>query len=525
MDSFSQITEKNIDRKTSAIAELFLKQNASKKNYSILKIEKQELINHAWVYLVRLKPTGFIIISPASVSPILAYSFKNDYSILPEEQHVLDILLHGIFMQKSVSGQLKMEETGKSVGPFIHALWGQVNCYDNNNNLVNVTNYYTPHHYAAGCVAISLSLVLHFYRWPVNGTGSYQYTDNYGSSTGTYSANFENTYYQWDNMLDRYKNRSSTILQREAAGKLAYDAAVALKTDFEHNGSTSNVNRIPSAGEKFFRYSGMERAPSSKVFWSMLDTNMVYGIPVIFAVKSSSGAGHAIVCDGLNIDEAGDYYYHLNMGWWGSSNGWYRIRGNWNAGGYTSVTDGIFYLLPLPQLLTPNVKDGQKQVTVAWRFPEKANAQAFELQQKIGDGSWVTMSNTIKDTTFVTDVKDNEKQYFRVRAKVAGRWPYDKWSNTKMVTLDATGISDNNTKDGFVLYPNPASDIINIRFGEFVPSQMVVYNIYGQQVMHFHDVPKGTSFNLNIEAIPVGFYFLRLTDYSNHSKVIKFLKQ
>jgi len=522
--SFCQNLGKDIDEKVEAIAASFLKENDCGPAYSVLQIEKQMFSDHIPAYLVRLKPTGFLIVSPESSRPVWAYSFKNHYGVSPDEQQFLNALIRDISMQKPVPEQYKHVSVEKSWGPFVQTLWGQVNCYDDKDNLINVTNYYTPHHYAAGCVAISLSLVLHYYTWPVNGTGSYQYSDTYGSSTGSYSANFENTYYQWDNMLDRYKYRSSTDAQRQSVGELVYHAAIALKTDFENNGSTSNVNRIPSAGEKFFRYSGTERTPSSQVFWQLLDSNMVHGIPVILAVKASNGAGHSIVCDGLQIDENGDLYYHLNMGWWGSSNGWYRIRDKWNAGGYTSITDGVFYFLPVPQLFTPYIKDGQKKVVVVWRYPDKANVQAFELQQKVNDGSWKPLSNTIQDTIFEVDVLRGENQYFRVRAKVAGRWPYDEWSNVAMVTMDDTGIPDNESPDKIVLAPNPVSGKLNIRFGKFVPAQIVVYNVYGKQVIRENNIPPVSSWDINVGSLPDGYYFLRLLDKENHVKIMKFVK-
>ncbi len=524
MAGFAQHSQTVERMKIKATAETFIRQYAPGTRWAVSKVEKQDLSEGVSVYLVRLNPSGFVVVSPASEYPVLAFSFKNNFGDRMDERSFIFPLLHEIYSHKPTPVRTKETGAVKTWGPYVHTMWGQVNCYDQNSNLINVTNYYTPQHYAAGCVAISMSTLLHYYRWPLVGTGSYSYTDSRGSSTGTYSSTFSNIHFKWSEMLDRYRYKRSSTAQRKAAGELAFQVAISLSMNFEPTGSTSNVNRIPRAGKNYFRFDGVEKSPSSKSFWDMLDFNMAHRIPAIFAIKNDKGGGHSIVCDGLKIDENNVYYYHLNMGWWGSSNGWYRIRDSWDAGGYNAITDGIFYFLPIPQLLIPHVGEGQKKVSVVWHYPVNANAQAFELQQKIGSGSWKTLCDTITDTLYEVNVRRGVNQYFRVRAKVAGRWPYDDWSNSVKVTLDVTGIPDNFGQGNFVLAPNPASEKLNIKFGKFIPSKMMVFDIYGRQVLRVDDVPEGPGFYLNISTLPDGYYFLRLMDKAKHLKILKFIK-
>ena len=509
-----------------ALAETFVRNHAPDTTWTVGQIEKQNLSKNISVNIVRLHPAGFLILSPGAKESVLAFSFKNDFGNSEEVRSLLWPLLKSIFLQKPNPVPTKNALVEKTWGPYVYTMWGQVNCYDQNSNLINVTNYYTPHHYAAGCVAISMSTLMHYYRWPLVGSGSYTYTDNRGSSTGTYSATFSNAHYKWDQMLDRYKFKRSTTLQRKAAGQLVYHAAVSLSTDFEPNGSTSNVNRIPNAGRKYFRYDGVEKTPSSKTFWDMFDFNLAHRIPVILAIKNSTGGGHSVVCDGLKIDADGVYYYHLNMGWWGSSNGWYRLRDSWNVQGYNAITDGIFYFLPIPQLMVPHAAKGQKKVLVTWSYPAKVNVQAFELQQKIGSGSWKRLSDTITDTAYEVNVKSGVNQYFRVRAKVADRWPYNDWSNVERVTFDVTGIPSGSQKPAnVVLSPNPASGTLHIRFGKYVPSQITVFNIYGRRVLQVDKVPEGAGYFLDISTLPDGYYFLQLTNGSHRLRTLKFIKR
>lgn len=520
-----QNTEDEMLSKIQSITKTFLTKNVSDTTYSILRVEKKELKNHKTYFLVHLSPKGFLMLSPESSKPVWAYSLENNFSMQPDKQIFTDAILLDISKQKPAKPQLKKAYTEISTGPFIHTLWGQVNCYDNHNNIINVTNYYTPSNYAAGCVAISMSLVLHFYKWPIHGIGSFTYSDNQGSSTGTYSANFINTYYAWNQMLERYRYRSSTLEQRQAAGELVYQVAVALRTDFEFNGSTSNVNRIPAAGKNYFRFNGLEHKPSSSTFWKLLYTNLVNGIPVVLAVKADNGAGHSIVCDGLKIDKTGDHYYHLNMEWWGDSNGWYRIRDTWNAGGYTSITDGIFYLLPIPEAIAPHYEDGADKITFSWNYPSKVNTEAFEVQEKIGTGKWTSITTTVQDTFLIVDRHPNTEQYFRVRAKVAGRWPDYSWSNEVRAYMDNTGIPDYATSGRIKVSPNPVVNHLDIDLGSFPAISLQVFDIVGHKMIQKYLLPGESNFGLDVQFLTKGVYIVRLMDNQNKIKTVKFIKK
>jgi len=503
----------------------FIEVNAPASGYSVLSMENDTISHHTFT-LINLKPKGFIIFSSDSIKPVWAFSFHHNFGNLDNEQAFTKALLSDIARQKTGIKHNKQAYQQNILGPFVQTLWGQVNCYDKYNKLINVTNYYTPNHYAAGCVAISMSTLLHFYQWPVEGVGSHTDIDNHGSSTGSYSADFSNTAYAWSDMLNRYRYKSSTQAQRQATGKLVYQVAIALNMDFEHNGATSNVNKIPSAGKSYFRFNGVERSPSSNVFWPMLDSNLAHGTPVIFAVKADNGAGHSIICDGLKIDENGYRYYHLNMGWWGDSNGWYRIRNTWNSGGYTSITDAIFYFLPIPKLSTPYVRSGDTTVIIRWRFPANAKAEAFEIQEKTNTHDWISLDNTIQDTFYTVNVvHPDQKQSFRIRAKIAGRWPFDDWSNVEKISIDALSVNEFSGCNPITISPNPVSDKLNIQFGTKISSvEVTIFDIKGKKLVykHFQDVKSGMA--LNVKTLKKGVYFIRIHEENSMIKTLKFIK-
>lgn len=68
---------------------------------------------------------------------------------------------------------------------------------------------------------------------------------------------------------------------------------------------------------------------------------------------------------------------------------------------------------------------------------------------------------------------------------------------------------------GFQLYPNPASDVLNIYFESLSPhpdGTFTVYNLQGQAVHSFHATSSGITYILQVTDLPQGMYVLEYTD-------------
>jgi len=492
------------------------KNHLYKRDYSEFVIENEIL-----AYIFNLKPQGFIIVSTyCNASPVIGFSL---YDNLPEGEILEKLPAYSIIKgiayshkyAEPIVGSIKKNTestTDEIYGPYVNTLWGQVNCHNDLGQLVNVTNYYTPNHYAAGCVAISLSTLLHYYKWPVVGEGYHQYYDNWGSSTGWYDANFGETYYNWDLMLNSYNNQPSTDPQREAAGELAFHAAVALEMNFEYNGSTANVNEIPGTGSDNFRFYSFYKQENSTVFWPRLDKNMTEANPVILTVETNSGFGHSVVCDGLWIDnDDNDRYYHLNMGWWGSGNGWFTIQDNFNAGGYTTILGGVLDFIPKPILYNAEIAPDTNMFHLSWQFTQTITADAFEVQRRINSGSWETIAEDYQDTSLLIIIENiGDEYYFRVKAKVNDEFYPSSWSNT--VQLVMTGSRKIHTQENCVSsFPNPFSDQLNISVTpSFYGEVLKIYSISGaiihSQLIEFNN----PELSLNTSNWHKGLYLIEM---------------
>ncbi len=427
-------------------------------------------------YVFGLNPRGFVLVSTqGNESRISGFSFVNDFEYTEQNIEIIEA-----FIGNKPSGHKKnssLNPVDKTVGPFVLSLFGQVNCYDNDDKLINVSNLFTPNNYAPGCVAISLSTVLHYYQWPIIGMGSHTYSDKYGSSRGTYSVDYDKDTIDWSDIRAKYKYQQTTAKQREALGRLVYNSAVALDMDFEYNGSTSNINRIPNAGKKYFRFISKEVPSSSFIFWKVVDSNLVHKMPVIFSISASNGAGHSIVCDGIKFKD-GKEFHHLNMGWWGNSNGWYDIKSGFNVGGYNKIDHAIINFLPVPMMNEPIISEDSSRLEINWAVSSKIVPDAYELQIKTDTSNWQKISDTLNSQSYFWNIDKKVKEYsFRIRSEIDSKWYPDSWSNIVEYKKHNTSTIDN--IDNFIkIFPNPFKDKINIETKG--KSRVILYSADGK---------------------------------------------
>lgn len=391
-----------------------------------------------------------------------------------------------------------------TIGPLLESLYGQVNCKDENNNLINVTNYYTPNNYAVGCVAMTMLTTMQYFEWPIHGTSSHEYSDNYGASTGTYKADFENTTYNWSNIQNLYYHVPSTDETRKAIGRLAFDVAVALDMDFENGGSTSNINRIPNAVKTYFRYDRpIYKTKDEPEFWNLIDSSITHSSPVQLAVSTSSGAGHAIVCDGIiNTDNPQNKYYHLNMGWWGSSNGWYLIQTDFNAGGYSVVDAAVMGLTPIPEISNVKFDIETNIATLKWYYSPRITNPEFELQMRVNNSDWQTVSESISETQYSFTPDLDATYYFRVKTAQNNDWseevkfsPANELSHLKEINL----------------YPTMADSKIFVEYKNLKNAKFFLYNTNGLMVYHekFGDY-NGFKKEIDIPNLPRAIYIAKI---------------
>ena len=201
-----------------------------------------------------------------------------------------------------------------------------------------------------GCVATAMAQIMYKWRWPRSGTGTHSYTwkdcknedcNKYWAST--LSFDFENTTFDWDNMLPTYQNVSSTAAQKNAVATLMYACGVACEMMYggdEIGGSGSFTDWMAQGLEQYLGYTyehfisnvkksyyesevTEEPCRAHDVVWELeyddfapyFDADLEAGRPILMG-GAGAEYGHEFVCDGR--DTSGKY--HINWGWEGDKN-------------------------------------------------------------------------------------------------------------------------------------------------------------------------------------------------------------
>ena len=344
--------------------------------------------NHNAFYVYNIGMEGFVIVSADDAyRPIIGYSDESTFeanNIPPALQDYLNGIAESIHRLgnhavakplvaaewNSVlkSGQLVSRNGGRGTGYFCTTKWNQDYPY----------NYCCPEdpagsggHAIVGCLATAMSQLMRFWAYPAKGVGSHCY---YHEDYGQICADFGNTDYDWDNMPNVLNNNSSDA-EKLATGTLCFHCGVTIDMGYGPDGSGGASGPIPGVMNTYFDYCDaivqLRRDDFETETWkTMVREQFDMGWPMYYGGCQDGGC-HAFVCDGYD-----DYdMFHFNLGWGGSSDGWYLI----DDAPYTSPADAMFNFVPAPVYnQTPSspddftvvpVSDIDLKTTLRWTNP------------------------------------------------------------------------------------------------------------------------------------------------------------
>lgn len=343
----------------------------------------------ACFYVFNVGSQGFIILSADDFyRPVIGYSENGafDYDNIPPalREYLEDIAASrsvNRMMRKSAApdvaadwrmlektGQLVSRHGGRGVDYIVQTQWNQSYPY----------NYYCPEdpdgdhgHAIVGCLATSMAQLVSFWKYPVHGNGSHCY---YHEDYGQICADYENTYYDWDHIANTV-TASSPIEEIEAAALISFHCGVSIDMGYGPDGSGGASAPIPNAMHTYFSYSDaivqLRRDDYDTDIWkSMVREQFDMGWPMYYGGCDNGGC-HAFICDGYDDHDM----FHFNLGWGGSSDGWYLI----DDAPYTNPADAMFNFVPqvvydaTPSaptnlVVTPH-SDTSFEATLSWTNP------------------------------------------------------------------------------------------------------------------------------------------------------------
>ena len=264
---------------------------------------------------------GFLIVSGTTeMGEILAYSTENALDTTNLHPGLAQLLNSYKMAFKAINTNNAVETEAKkgaffakTVAPLLKTTWSQDAPY----NALLGYNY-------TGCVATTISQVLKYHEWPVQGMGNVSYVNT--SDNRTLSGNLNLSQYDWANMLPNYDAPvQATQAQRNAVAKLMKDVGLASGMQYHPGFAVATNQGAFDAFVKHFDYQATcvyQSTEGPSVFADLLRQELVDGFPFYFygATKDYKGA-HAWVVDGF--DDKG--FFHMNFGWNGQSNGYYSL--------------------------------------------------------------------------------------------------------------------------------------------------------------------------------------------------------
>ena len=330
---------------------------------------------------------GFVIVSGnTDMGEILAYSNENALDTTNLHPGLAQLLNSYKMAFKAISTNNAVETEAKkgaffakTVAPLLKTTWSQDAPY---NALIGYK--YT------GCVATTLSQILKYHEWPVQGMGKVSYVNV--SDNRTLSANLNLSHYDWANMLPSYDaSAHPNQTQRNAIAKLMNDVGLAARMQYHPGYAVATNQAAFDAFVNHFDYqatSVYQTTEGSSVFADLLRQELLDGFPFYFygATKDNKGA-HAWVLDGF--DDKG--FFHMNFGWNGQSDGYYSL---------TALS-----VLKAGSEFQGRSLSFNRQMKIMVAHPKKPGVAAIDKdllpespKLKFNEGGYITIKNTTQRT-------------------------------------------------------------------------------------------------------------------------------
>lgn len=299
---------------------------------------------------------GFVIVSgDDATEQILGYSDSgtfNSENIPASMQELLDGYKQeisyarekGLNKQRSAASGEMDEPARQVIAPLITSVWNQRTPY-------NLQCFTTDGQQAVtGCVATALAQVMYYHKWPQSATTAIPAYSSYEALPATT--------FDWGNMQPTYTEfGAESNAQKNAVATLNVYCGHAVQMGYGTGTSSASSSRIPNALKNYFGYANdateIYRSDCTPAEWDeRIYHELLHQRPVIYSASTSSGSGHAFICDGYD----GNGLYHINWGWGGTSDGYFRLQalnpysqgtgGSSGNGGYSLYQSAIVGISP-----------------------------------------------------------------------------------------------------------------------------------------------------------------------------------
>jgi hypothetical protein len=303
--------------------------------------------NTAALYLYSTGKTTVVLPADDRAKPLLGYFDAPTDNVMPEQlQWWLNEYARQIAYVQSNNIPVALADDNNDdddyapISPMTTTLWNQSTPY----NILCPTIDGTPT--MTGCVATAAAQVMKYHNYPLHGIGSTSYTDIYDNVR---SMNFDETTFDWDNMIADY-TANYTDEQALAVAQLMKACGYAAGMNYGTIESSADGAAMANAFVQHFGYDEAAAFLNRDFYdfstWQELIYNNLKTVGPLFYGGTNINSGHAFVCDGYDKDG----FFHFNWGWSGLSDGYFQLSAltptgqgiGSNVGGYTFNQCALF---------------------------------------------------------------------------------------------------------------------------------------------------------------------------------------
>ncbi len=318
------------------VAQQFLKQKGDKvsttkatKVVPIKKVKRTTASNNdskTMVYAVNMgKNEGFVLVAGnGHRNDVIGYS---DHGALDAQKMPSNMLSWLESYMACAGDDVNAASTPRStpsgiptktpIQPLLTSKWGQDAPYNGQTPIID--NEHCP----TGCTITAMAQVMNYHKWPKAATKAipaYTPTNSEGTSYPSLPA-LEPTTFNWENIYPSYEDGEDG----SEVARLHKYLGTASCTNYGIGGSSATGYKALLGLIKYFDYDAsghaVWRSERSYNEWvDMLYAELQAKRPVMFS-GTSIDAAHSFVVDGYDEDD----YFHVNWGWDGTSDGYYRV--------------------------------------------------------------------------------------------------------------------------------------------------------------------------------------------------------
>jgi hypothetical protein len=468
-------------------------------------------------YICEAGSDGYAIISTDErMTPVLGFSQSRSFDTENIPAGLLELL-------ESYNKEYEALESGKplrlerrriegvqeQVGPLFITQWGQSAPYNNRCPMWQGERCIT------GCVAISTAQTLCYYQYPDSAVGKVDYVTR--TNKIPIKEDLSEFKFNWPFIRATYKN-GATEKECNAVADLVYACAAAVQMNFGLKESSAGGMDQTRALVNNFGYdpdiADIRKNYMTTNEWQTLMLNELNHLrPIIYAAKSPSLGGHSFIVDGYKADEDGYPFYHVNWGWEGYLDDYYKLS-SLVAGNYDYVQDHEAIIFVQPDNKTQDTNffwQATEVVLSSARINPDVTHNFSVTLNKVYNYSYKTFTGRIE--AYLQDEKGKEmlvgtsQRYGNVyfcfgmsTLTIQATLPDDIKEGD--YTLILRSKADNLEERGTVTYPSPLTLTVTTITESYTPNMMVTELLNLGEDLEGLDVSVRVAMPMNFSSKP-----------------------